>query len=227
MRYQLVLVFTLILNTKSSAQELFVYSDLALFAQKNLDRIDCDSALAFKEHEILSPALERGEFLTLLVVVKHLPGQAFVLQTGQYPPSALSVRSYRLFPGTDAPLEMNLVPNSFSGRIPEGKRCAIFVIDAEVPVDMAQGRLKLEPALWASGGNASNTWIRYPMEVRIMKKRVEDFEIDRECSASENSLKRLLIRNASRENMNCRDIEDRKVDLQSILQQRRQRGKNQ
>ncbi len=204
-----------------------MFSDLALFAQKNLDKFDCDSALAFKEHEILSPALERGEFLTLLVVVRHLPGQPFVLQTGQYPPSALSVRSYRLFPGTDAPLEMNLVPNYFSGRITEGKRCAIFVIDAEVPVDMPQGRLKFEPALWGAGGTGSNAWVRYPMEIRIMKKRTEPFQIDPDCAAAENSLKRLLMRNASRERMNCRDVDESKVDVQAILRERRLRGKNQ
>jgi len=226
MRYQLILVVALILKTKSSAQELFVFSDLALFAQKDLSKIDCDSLLASKEYEVLSPALERGDFLTLLVVVKHLAGQAFVLETGQYPPRALSLRSFRLFPGTDTPLELTRVSNSLRGRIGENQRCAIFILDAEVPRNISEGRLKLEPALWVPGSVSQNGWLRYPMEIRVMQKEAAPFEIQPTCTASKLTLDHLLIRNLSREGLDCLSLSEHRTDTQYILGQRRLRGKN-
>ena len=226
MRYQLILVLTLILNTRSSAQELFVFSDLALFAQKDLTRIDCDSLLAFKEFEVLSPALERGDFLTLLLVVKHLAGQPFVIETGQYPPGALSLRSFRLFPGTGNPLELTSVSTSLRGRIGEHQRCAVFILDAEVPKDMPEGRLKLEPALWVPGSASQNGWLRYPMEIRVMRNEAGPVLIQPTCITLTLTLNHLLIRNLSREGFDCLSLAEHRVDIQSILRQRRLRGKN-
>lgn len=226
MRYLLILVMILILNTRSSAQELFVFSDLALFTQKDLTRIDCDSLLAFKEYEVLSPALERGDFLTLLVVVKHLAGQAFLLETGQYPPGALSLRSFRLFPGTDNPLELTTVSNSLRGRIGENQRCAVFILDAQVPKTIPEGRLKLEPALWVPGSASQSGWLRYPMEIRVLQNEVGPVQIQPTCAASTFNLNYLLIRNLIREGHDCRSLGEHLVDLRSILKQRSFRGKN-
>ena len=226
MRYLLILVLILILNTRSSAQELFVFSDLALFAQKDLTRIDCDSLLAFKEYEVLSPALQRGDFLTLLIVVKHLAGQAFLIETGQYPPGALSLRSFRFFPGTDNPIELTSVSNSLRGRIGENQRCAVFILDAEVPKGIPEGRLKLEPALWVPGSASQNGWLRYPMEIRVMPNKAGPVSIQPSCIASALTLNHLLIRNLSREGFDCLSLTEHRVDIQSILRQRRLRGKD-
>ncbi len=203
-----------------------MFSDLALFAQKDLSKIDCDSLLASKEYEVLSPALERGDFLTLLVVVKLQAGQAFLLETGQYPNGALPLRSFRLFPGTDTPLELIPVSNSLRGRTVENQRCAVFVLDAQVPKDMPEGRLKLEPALWVSGSLSQRGWLRYPMEIRILQKEADPFEIQPACFASHFTLNRLLIRNLRREGLDCHSLIEGKVDTQTILSRRRLRGKN-
>jgi hypothetical protein len=227
MRYLFILVLSQILNTKSSAQELFVFSDLALFTQKDLERMDCDSILSSAGHELRSPALEPGETLTMLVVVKYLPGRAFVLQTGQYPPDALSLSAYRLFPSTDAALELVAVPAKFTGRIGESQRCAIFLIDAKVPLEMTRGRLKLEPAIWAPAASAQIEWIRYPMEVRILEKTTRPVVLDPECEAKSSSLLGILYRNLSREGMHCKDYKEGHLDTAGIARQRRMRGKNQ
>ncbi len=203
-----------------------MFSDLALFAQKDLSKIDCDSLLAFKDYEVLSPALERGDSLTLLIVIRHLAGRAFVFETGQNPSGALPLRSFRLFPGTDSPLELVTVPNSLRGRLAENQRCAVFVLDAKVPEDLPEGRLKLEPSLWVPDSVSQNGWLRYPMDVRILKKQVDPFEIPSTCQTSELSLNQLLTRNLSREGLDCGSLAVNKVDSQTILTRRRSRGKN-
>ncbi len=203
-----------------------MFSDLSILAQKQIEKVDCESLLATRGHEVLSPALERGDFLTLVIVVKHKAGAAFALDTGQYPAGALPLRSFRLFPGMDAPLELNRVPNPSRGRIGESQSCAIFVLDLEVPKQMPEGRLKLEPALWVSDTTAQSGWLRYPMEIRILPKEAEQFEIPPHCKAPALSLKSLLIRNLSREGVDCLKLDEQGVDTQFIVQQRRLRGKN-
>ncbi len=155
--------------TKSSAQELFVFPDLALFTERDWRALGCDSIAAMRSFEPLSPGVPRNGMFSFLIAIPHKPGEPFTIEIGQNPPNAFHLRLYRIFPGVHPELELIETTLSLRARVAEGQRCALFVLDASVDPGMATGRVKLEPAVWTAGG----LWLRHPMEVRVLPLGLE------------------------------------------------------
>lgn len=167
MRYWLILL-TFWFGTKGSAQELFVFSDLALAAGQGQLRPTCGDVERWEPYAALSPVIWPGGRLLFVLAVTGEPGQGFVLRTGQNPPETFEVATYRLWPGIDAAEEPVRVADDFRGRIGEGQRCALFVMEVRAKVGLEPGRVKVEPAVWFPETAVKEFWVRYPMEVRAV-----------------------------------------------------------
>lgn len=157
-----------LLSTKSSAQELFVFSDVPLLQDPIGKRLGCDGIAAWAPHAPLSPAIRQGQTLNLLVAVTNQRGTPFVLQTGQNPTESLRVQTSRIFPATDGTGDPVVVSNPVRARIGESQTCALFLLVVMAPPDTPIGRIKLEPAIWIPDSAGGNYWIRYPMEIRVV-----------------------------------------------------------
>ncbi|WP_031498569.1 hypothetical protein [Bryobacter aggregatus] len=159
------LLVMLMLHTKSSAQELFVFPDAALFTERDWSKLGCASMAAMQGLEAISPAVDRNAFFSLLLIVKQKPGEMFSLDAGQNPRDAFALRLYRYFPDVEPARGLVETPLAFRGRVAEGQSCAIFLLDAWVRGDLSPERVKLEPALWLE---TEQYWQRHPMEVRVL-----------------------------------------------------------
>lgn len=208
---------------RSSAEELFVFSELPLLKADAVARLGCGSVEALASAAPLSPALIPGGGMVLLVAVAAEPGRAFVLDVGQNPAGALRVRSYRLLPGLEGTLEPIAVPERFTGRILEGQRCALFLVDVEVPRDLAPARLKLEPAVWIAAPDVQEFWIRYPMEVRVVAGSAPSPE----CAPWQDAVDRIVMRHVPSLLGACVSAMERPVLAERVREARRQQGKNQ
>jgi hypothetical protein len=162
------LPIVLLILTKSSAEELFVFSELSLLTLPQPSAPDCGFAPRAAPFTSLSPAIPAGGTLRLIALVSHLPGKPFVFSVGLNPPSALHIQVRRIFPAWDPPHDPVTVPLPLRARIPESQSCALFLIEAAAPPSLSPTRVKLEPALWLPDSGLSDFWIRYPMEVRIL-----------------------------------------------------------
>jgi hypothetical protein len=226
--WQLALYFALTLVcTKSSAQELFVFSDTALlklFAAKDLS---CEAIQATPAVEMLSPAVAAGSILSLVILVKDRPSQPFLLQSGQYPAGSFRLRQFRVFPGLDHAEELLEVPTEIRARIPEYQPCALFLLDVEVPAQLQPGRFKLEPAVWIPAQSSNPHWLRYPMEVRVLPASPAGAKEGSGCQRSPTAVKSLLERNLSLEGFGCLDLSTANINARDINFQRQQRAKKQ
>lgn len=163
-----LLPFFLLILTKSSAGELFVFSELSLLTLSRPSAPDCGFAPRGAAFASLSPAVPAGGTLRFIALVSHLPGKPFLFSVGQNPPSALLIQVRRIFPDWNPPHDPVAVPHTLRARIPESHSCALFLIEATAPPSLSPTRIKLEPAIWLPDSSLSDFWIRYPMEVRIL-----------------------------------------------------------
>lgn len=218
------LAVLIMIATKSSPQELFVFSDLALAQGPAALRPVCDDLTRWSEYVPLSPAIRRGGHMTFVLGVVESAAKPFVLQMGQYPPNALALKMYRLFPETDSAPEPVLVPTDFRGRVGESQRCALFLLEVEVPADLLPGRLKLEPALWVPDSPSKDYWVRYPMEVRITAQAPLAILA---CPHAGTRLEHLLQRSFAGWLDECPQASELPNSVGKVLQKRRAEGKNQ
>lgn len=212
------------ITTKGSAQELFVFSEVALLAESNRTTPDCAAIPRWSAFAPLSPAVPRGGRLSFVLAVAARGGQPFLIRTGQYPPDALALKMYRWFPAADHHDEPIAVPAEFRGRVGEAERCALFFLEAEVPPQTPPGRLKLEAALWVPDSPTKDFWIRYPMEVRVADSAVVN---PKTCPAFAKTLQGLLLRNLAGLLGECPTEADLPSLAGRITALRRQQGKNQ
>lgn len=159
----------------AQAQELSVYSDAIVLAEAEGADLNCEPAPQVRQIEVLSPQVQAGGQLTLLLVARAQAGTAFQLEVGTNPEQLLDVKLFRYFPGLrygrthfEQPLEP--VEGRVRGRIAEGQRCAIFFLTAVATEAAAGQRVRLEPAVWFATGRETGGWMRYPLEVRVAGK---------------------------------------------------------
>lgn len=111
-----------------------------------------------KSREILSPAVARNAYASYHLAVIVPKGEPFTLYVGQNPESALRATVYRELHAPDgAPDRLEPVKLPF-----EGKGGAAFWLDLWVDATAQPRRIKVEPQLYAR-----ESWVTYPMEVRI------------------------------------------------------------
>jgi hypothetical protein len=209
--------------TKSSAQELFVFSDVPLLQEPSGKGLGCDAISSWAQHAPLSPAVRQGESLNLLVAVTNQRGSAFVLQTGQNPAESFRVQTGRLFPPTDWVDEPVAVPNPVRGRIGEHQTCALFLLVVTAPPDAPIGRVKLEPAVWIPDSAGGNYWIRYPMEVRV----VPAGESKPPCLIQETSLRKPLMQSVWEILGECPNPKELPQYVEKVRRARQLLGRNQ
>lgn len=222
MRRSLFLLFSMLL-TKSSAQELFVFSELPLVPSKSAQQLGCDSIESMRDIAPLSPAVEQGGGFTLVLAVTDQPGKPFVLDTGQYPAGLFPLRLHRFLDGSEDTTSPVTVPIQFQGRIPESRKCAFFLLEVEVPANAPVGRMKLEPAVWFPNLGGENFWIRYPMEVRV----VPPTHPVAQCPPHSNKLDNILFAGIGRLLGTCVDDSGRSTIVTRVRELRRQLGKKQ
>ncbi len=185
---------------RSSAQELFVFSEMELLSQPGLSRLDCAAFVALgRSRETLSPVLRAGGNLTLVVVIHHAAGSPLLFRTDQSPQASISLKAYRFLPGLDPP-EVALPTLA---RTAESQSCAVFLLDAQAPASTAQGRVKLEIAVWLSQSDLKNFWIRHPLEVRLLPPSQAQ---SNPCPKSGSRLEQILLRNWFQDSGTCLDF---------------------
>ncbi len=211
MRRSAALSFAWILGTAlAAAQDFSVYPDLIVLAEKEGADLGCEPSPDARSLEVLSPVLPRGGHLTLVMVVRAKAGSGFAIDVGLNPKDRTPLKLYRYFPGIRyansffaQPLEEAPLP--LRGRIGEGQRCAIFLLDVQAKRDAPLDRVKVEPAVWLEGnvaGSADATaWSRYPLEVRIAAERGSGDAVLEECESPLESVARAAYLGAER---NCR-----------------------
>jgi hypothetical protein len=201
------LSFAWILGTAlAAAQDFSVYPDLIVLAEKDGADLGCEPSPEARSLEVLSPVLPRGGHLTLVLVVRAKSGSGFAIDVGLNPKDRTPLKLYRYFPGLRyansffaQPLEESPMP--LRGRIGEGQRCAIFLLDVGANRDAPLERVKVEPAVWLEGAPDPSGWSRYPLEVRIAAERSPSDATLEECEAPLESVARSAYLGAER---NCR-----------------------
>lgn len=190
MRHWAAFLGILILGAAGAvAQDFSVYPDLIVLAEREGADLGCEPAPDVRNLEVLSPVLPRGGHLTLVLVVRAKAGSAFAVDVGLNPKERTPLRLFRYFPGMRyansffaQPLQEAQLP--LRGRIGEGQRCAIFLLDVQARRDAPLERVKVEPAAWLEGADRETGWSRYPLEVRISEAR-GDREVGlEECEAT-------------------------------------------
>lgn len=218
--------FLLFLMTKSSAEELFVFSELSLLTLPNPAQLDCGFEVRAQPFASLSPAIAAGETLNLIVVATHIPAAPFVFTVGQNPAATLEIRVRRIFPAWNPYHDPVTVPLPFRGRMPESRPCSLFLVEATAPPALPAGRLKLEPAMWLPDSSLREFWIRYPLEVRILPPRPARDQVG-ECRDPAGYWENLLARQWSRESGSCLSHEALRQQLETWMTNRRNRARSQ
>jgi len=223
----LLILAMLSIPTKGSSQELFVFSDMAFLVERSFEKLNCDSVPAMGRFELLSPAIEQGRSFSLLIAVFHEPGKPYLLQAGQYPSGTFPLRLHKFIPAIDDVEELVEVSIPFRGRLAEAQKCAIFLLDVDVPPSVPIGRIKLEPALWAYGLNPESYWLRQPLEIRIVPHSKANFTSNRNCPEVETQLGRIIARNYASQSMPCPNSVTLWNQREEVLNSRKQTGRSQ
>ncbi len=128
---------------------------------------------AARPREILSPALVRGAWASLLIAVTPPDSKPFWIFIGQNPENAVKVAMYRpiferagdtWIPDRLEPLQLNEV-----GRVPDvppqapEQKTVVLWMDIWVAPDAEVRRTRLEVQL-----NSGEDWVIYPLELRIL-----------------------------------------------------------
>ncbi len=149
-----------------------MYSDLTILAEKEGGELGCEPVPEARGLEVLSPLLPLGGRMSLVVVVRARAGAGFVVDMGMNPGDRVQPRLYRYFPGlrftssfSTQPLEEVRLP--FRGRVAEGQRCAVFLLELTTKEEAPAERVKVEPAAWIPKPGEPEFWNRYPLEVRL------------------------------------------------------------
>lgn len=213
-----------LISTKSSAQELFVFSEAPLLRPDAAQAMTCDAIGAWQDAAPLSPAIEQGSRMSLLIAVSHDPGKPFVLDVGQNPKDLLPLRLNRLLPGADQAAWPVQTPMRFHGRVFEGQRCALFLLEVIVPATTPVGRMKLEPAVWFPNPGGENFWVRYPMEVRVVASTGVRFDEDA-CPPQPARLGQLLLQGIPSLLGGCVGENDWPGLASRVREKRREQGK--
>lgn len=108
--------------------------------------------------EILSPAIPRNGWSAFHVIVEGPALTQFKLWIGQNPEDAVQVELFR---------DGHRVETPYSSVVPPGASSIAFLMKLWVNRDAPVRRIKVEPELWAS-----DRWLTYPMEVRIVEATV-------------------------------------------------------
>jgi hypothetical protein len=226
MRLFLFLILAM-LSTKSSAQELFVFSEIPLLAPGAAGKLGCDSLAAWQDAAPISPAVEQGGSLTMVIAVVADAGKPFLLDVGQNPASSFPLRLHRVLVGIEEAATPVAVPQRFNGRIFESQRCALFLLQVDVPASLPVGRIKLEPAVWVPNPQGENFWMRYPMEVRVLaSSKSSDGKVP-DCPAAASRIEAILLQAIPRLTGACVTDADRPGLAARVRELRRLQGKNQ
>jgi hypothetical protein len=150
MRFALLLLWTPVI-----AQSLRVYSEFAQINAKG------EVTAPAEPREILSPAIVRNGFTSFQIVVQVEAGAPYSLHIGENPEDAVRVTLYRESGEKLEPVELPY----------EGSSTQVFWVDVWAARDAPVRRIKIEPQLNATNGNAD--WIIYPMEVRVMDAAIQ------------------------------------------------------
>ncbi len=193
----------------AAAQDFSVYPDLIVLAEKEGADLGCEPVPDARGLEVLSPVLPRGGHLTLVLVVRAKPGTGFAVDVGLNPKERTPLRLFRFFPGmryanSSFAQPLQEAPLPLRGRIGEGQRCAIFLLDVAANRDAPLERVKVEPAAWLEGANADTGWSRYPLEVRIGEARSDRETGLEECDAPLESVARAAYLGAEK---GCRPVQ--------------------
>lgn len=187
-RWAAIVGFIILGTAQAAAQDFSVYPDLIVLAEKEGADLGCEPSPDARGLEVLSPVLPRGGHLTLVLVVRGKPGAGFIVDVGLNPKERTPLRLFRFFPGARyassffaQPLQE--APMPLRGRIGEGQRCAVFLLDVGAHRDAPLERVKVEPAAWLEGNDSETGWSRYPLEVRIGEARSEREQGLEECEA--------------------------------------------
>jgi hypothetical protein len=226
MRLFLLLILAM-LSTKSSAQELFVFSEIPLLAPGAVGKLGCDSLAAWQDAAPISPAVEQGGSLTMVIAVVADPGKPFLLDVGQNPASSFPLRVHRVLTGIDDAATPVPVPLRFNGRVFENQRCALFLLQVGVPAALPVGRIKLEPAVWVPNPQGENFWMRYPMEVRVLAGAKSGDAKTLECPAASSRIEAILLHAIPRLTGACVADAERPGLAARVRELRRLQGKNQ
>jgi hypothetical protein len=123
--------------------------------------------------EILSPAIPRNASSGFHLVVSGEPGEPFTLHVGLNPADVVRVTVYReeyaRAGGEWIPDGLARIELPYTGKIEgaPGQSAQSFWMDLWVGGDAPVRRMKVEPQVYMDG-----RWIRYPMEVRIVRASV-------------------------------------------------------
>jgi len=119
--------------------------------------------------EILSPAVARNAYASFHIAL-DVPAHCgeFSLNVGQNPEKAVEVTLYREVHGPGGiPDKLERTPNPYDGKCGKAPRTEVFWMDLWVDAEAPVRRIKVEAQLWVN-----DTWIVYPMEVRVTAARV-------------------------------------------------------
>ena len=151
----------------AAAHDLRVYSEFT--------RIDPFGSVVHADRgadprEILSPAIPRNAATGFHVVVSGEPGESFTLHAGQNPENAVRITVYResyTRVGDEwIPDGLTQIDVPYTAKLDEvpGQTAQAFWMDLWADGNAPVERIKVEPEAFMDG-----RWIRYPMEVRIVK----------------------------------------------------------
>jgi hypothetical protein len=159
------------------AQRLTVYSPLSRFDPFG-QLVAADRGTA-KPRDILSPGVPRNAYSGLRLVVELSTPETYEIEVGLNPHDAVDLTMYReVFTRTDSgwlPDRLEKVPLPYRGSAQDfvipGQTAVTFWLDLWVPRDAPVDRIKVQPQLWSA---SIDSWILYPMEVRIQEPVVMD-----------------------------------------------------
>lgn len=148
------------------SQQVRVFSEFTRIGPKG-ERIAADGGGPVRE--ILSPAIARNAYASFHVALDLPAGCGeFSLHLGLNPERAVETTLYReIHDARGIPDRLERVANPYDGRCGKVARTEVFWMDLWVDAEAPLRRIKVQPQFWVN-----DTWIVYPMEVRVIAARV-------------------------------------------------------
>ena len=162
----------LIFALQCTAQRLTVYSPLTRFDPFG-EIVPADRGTR-QPRDILSPGVPRNASTGVRLVAELAQPEAYEIEVGLNPDDVVGLTLYReLFTKVGDswyPDELVRVPLPYRGTAADfaipGQTAVSFWLDMKVPRDAPVDRIKVQPQLWSA---SIDTWVLYPMEVRIQE----------------------------------------------------------
>jgi hypothetical protein len=174
---KILIVCWVLLAAQCAGQRLTVYSPMTRFDPFG-EIVPADRGPT-RPREMLSPGIPRNAHSGFRIVVDVSSPEMYEVEVGMNPDDAVKLTLYRevfketengWYPDRLVPVSIPYRGTAADFSIPR-QRAVTFWLDIWTPRDAPVDRIKVQPQLWTS---SIDTWVLYPMEVRIQEPIVPD-----------------------------------------------------